>query len=101
MRRRGDALDIDDVLQRIGHPVKRPAPVSGGDLGLGRARRGQSPLGRHRDEGVELAVVPLDLTQQRLRVFDRRQFLGADQLGGLGDAEEGEVAAHGVSPFAR
>jgi hypothetical protein len=36
MRRGRQTLDIDDVLQRIGHAVEWPAPATGRNLGLGR-----------------------------------------------------------------
>jgi len=101
MRRRRDPLDIDDVLERIGHAVERPTPATGHDLGLGRPRRGQCPFRRQRDEGIEFGVVAVDPCQQRRRILDRRQFLVADQFGGFGEAEIGEIAAHGVGLFAR
>jgi hypothetical protein len=87
MRRRCDPLDIDDVLERVGHAVKRSAPTTGGDLGLNRPRRRECSLRRQCDEGVEFWVVALDPCQQRRRVLDRRQFLVADQLGSFGEAE--------------
>jgi hypothetical protein len=97
----GDALDIDDVLQRIGHAVERAAPVAGGDLGLGPARRGERALRHHRDKGVDPAVVALDPPEQRFGILDRRQFPGADQLGRLGEAEIGELGGHAAPPLAR
>jgi hypothetical protein len=101
MRRRRDSLYIDDVLERIGHAVERPAPATGGDFGLGRLRRGECSLRHRRDESVEFGVVALDPSQQHRCVLDRRQLLVADQLGGFREAEIGEIAAHGVWPLAR
>ena len=101
MRRRRDPLDIDDVLERVGHAVKRSAPTTGGDLGLSRPRRRECSLRRQCDEGVEFWVVALYPCQQRRRVLDRRQFLVADQLGGFCEAEIREIAAHGACLLAR
>ena len=101
MRRGRKTLDVDDVLQRIGHTVEWAAPASGGDFSLGRACRLQRPFRRQCDESVVLAVVALDAGQQCGRILDRRQFLSADQLSGFGEPEVGELAAHGVSPLAR
>ena len=63
MRRRRDPLDIDDVLERIGHAVERPAPATGGDLSLGRPRCSECSLRHQRDESVEFGVVALDPCQ--------------------------------------
>jgi hypothetical protein len=38
MRRGRETLDVDDVLQRIGHAMERPAPSPGRYLGLGPPR---------------------------------------------------------------
>jgi NitT/TauT family transport system substrate-binding protein len=54
-----------------------------------------------------IRVVPKDAaplhgtSQQRRRILDRRQSLVADQLGGFGEAEIGDITAHGICLFAR
>ena len=101
MRRGRKTLDVDDVLQRIGHAMERTAPASGGNFGLGRARRLQRPLWSQCDKSIVLAVMALDAGKQRRCILDRRQFLGADQLGSLSQPQIGEIAAHTASPFAR
>jgi len=101
MRRGRKTLDVDDVLQRIGHAMERPAPSPGRYLGLGRSRRSQCPFRRQCNEGVVVGVVVLDAGQQRGHILDRGQFLRADQISGFSESEIGELAAHGVSPFAR
>src|SRR5207302_8382056 len=52
MRRGRKTLDVDDVLQRIGHAMERPAPSPGRYLGLGRSRLCKFPFRRHWYEGV-------------------------------------------------
>ena len=101
VRRGGETLDINDVVQRIGRAVERAAPAAGGNFSLGRASRLQRPFQSQRDKGVVLVVVALDAVQQRCCILDRRQLLRSDHLGGFGEPQIGEFAAHGVSPFAR
>ena len=60
MRRGWKTLDVDDVLQGIGHAMERPAPTASRNLGLGNPRRLQRPFRGQCDEGVVVAVVTLD-----------------------------------------
>ena len=70
MRRGRHTLDVDDVLQRIGHAMERPAPSTGRYLGLGRPRCGQCPFRCQCNEGVVLGVVALDAGQQCRHILD-------------------------------
>src|SRR2546429_627159 len=51
---------VDDVFDRDGHAVKRPAIVAGRQLAVGVARLAAGLVGHHEDEGVEPRVVDVD-----------------------------------------
>src|SRR5262249_13191054 len=56
------------------------------------ARRGHHRLVRDRDEGIELCLRALDAGEDLIRVFDRRQLLGADGARCLAGGQEQKVA---------
>src|SRR3546814_14889968 len=77
-----------DVLQPGRDTVQRATVSAGGDLVGGPSRIGPRPLGRDADIGVELRIYNLDPLEERLRQFDRRQFLALDQRRRLGDGQK-------------
>ena len=91
MAGRGQARDVDDVLDADRHAVQRPADPARRDLGLGRPRRRHRRLAVEADEGVEPGIEPLDAGEQRLHQLDRRKFLGGDRLGRRGGRHEVQV----------
>ena len=66
-RRRRDAGQVDQVLQRNRNPVKRPEVTSGGDRLVRGPRRHQRLVGHDRDEGVEARVQLADDVERLFR----------------------------------
>ncbi len=75
----GQAVDVENVLQRVGHAVHRAAPSAARDLGfrgLGLAAR---DIGCDRYKCVVGRVNRRDAVEQRLGERDRRKLAAADQ----------------------
>jgi hypothetical protein len=105
MAGRGQAGDIDDVLDTDRHAVQGPARAAGGDLGLGGERGLKGGLAIDADEGVQLGVEPRDAIEQRLRQLDGREFAVGDGARRLGDRQPmqagrgaGGIDVHSPSP---
>ncbi len=107
MAGRRNPRGFDDVLQRIGDAVHRPARRAGHQLALGFGRLGQCRLLGHPQKAVQLAVMRGDAREERLGHLDRRQLALAIEPAQLGDRQEGdihrgvlEVALHHSTPTA-
>jgi hypothetical protein len=94
----GKPGDVDDVLDRIGNAVQRPAPRSARDFGLRRLRFGQRALRRDQQEGVDRRIDVVDPLEQRLGQLDRRQFARGDAARCFGERHVGEVGHAGLLP---
>ena len=86
-----DARRLVEVFQGNGHAGQRPALAAGqGRVGGHRLRQGQ--VGRHRDEGVEGGLQPLQPLQSRLRQLHGAALPAAQQGGEVGEGAVGEGA---------
>ena len=90
----GDASGRVQVLDRDRDAVQGPEMVAGHDRRLGGVGGGAGALRRHRDEGVQLRLQPLDPGKRRLGHLDRRQLLGGEARRQLRDAGEDQVLTH-------
>ena len=93
-----DAPRVVDVLEREGDPVQWAARRARGDLRLDPLRLLPRQIERAGDEGVRLAVVPLDALDEGLDQLDGRQRPRRDQAGELGDREVVKINCHGRGP---
>ena len=91
MRGRRQARVIDDVLEAVRHAVEWATQGATLNLRLGAARVFQRELGGEAEESIEIPVVLLDAVDQRLGVLNGRELPRAQQFGGLGNGEPGEV----------
>src|SRR5262245_16242090 len=92
MAGRGEARDVDDVLDADRHAMQRTAQASRHRLRFGRLRGLQRGLAIELDEGVEPGVEAVDALQERVQELDGREVLGHDRLSGSGNAEPVQLA---------
>ena len=90
---------VVDVLECERNTVQRPAVASGRDLARCTLRIVAGPLGRHRDERIQLRIQRSDPLQKRIRQLDGRELARADEGSSFGDREVMEVGGHGQRLF--
>ena len=88
---RRDAGRLDDILQRIGDAVQRPAHLARHQLALGRLRLGQRHLFGQPEKAVQIPVMGGDPRQERLGNLDRRQLALAVKPVQLGDRQKSDI----------
>lgn len=85
--RGADVLGLENILQVVGNTVHRPAWTAPHDLGLRRARLGDSALAGQGDEAVELRIRGVDAGEAGIEQLHGRDLAGRDQPRGLGQGE--------------
>src|SRR6516165_6120815 len=88
MTRGRNPLGLVDVLQADRDTMQGPAPAPRHDLGFRLASRRERLVAEHTNEGVELAVEPLDACQAALRELHRREVALGDQRASLCNCQE-------------
>jgi len=86
-----DPGGLDDVLQRVGDTVQRPAPGAGHQLALGRCRLAQCDLLGQPQKAVQLAVMRGDPLQERPGDLDRRHVAAAIAAVEFGNRHKGDI----------
>src|SRR5580700_806104 len=86
-----DTGGLDDVFQRVGNAVHRPAPAPGRQLALGLRRLAQRRLFGRPQEAVQFAVMRGDAREERLRHLDRGQLALPIESVQLGNRQKGDI----------
>ena len=81
---RSDARRLDGVLHRDGQTVQRTDVVAAGHPRVGLGARCAGPLDVERDDGVDVAIEPVDAIEVELEELDRSQLAAADGRRELG-----------------
>ncbi len=95
-----ESLVVDDVLQTIRDAMQRAAPFPAHDLGFSLTRIPERKLRREAQKRVQVPVVSLDALDERLRIFDGRDFFVPHQGRAFRKAHEGQLG-HCASRFRR